>query len=428
MNYHFGAKWLNMDIRIPRFVRDKTKALPIDTKLKVCVDVVISNLLLRSVNNTATIYSRSKGVKYAYKRNIGVRSVIRVVDRLEKLGLLVNSIGVSSKDANFREGSFIKATDLFKREFVMKKSFIEELKEQEFMNHISVRDSQAPVGRTFEEAIDDAEEDQEEYMRSIQDGVDALNKLNKGFEYSLVLDGHKHVLDNMYCRVYKTDWNSGGRYYEADVLSIKNKTKSRLDIKIDGEDMVEVDFSNLHFRICKALEGYDAYHACPDDIYEDLLDDPDNAVDRSIMKVAVNIMFNSSSVLQARRALQYHITKLSKADKAEATLLNANFVITTIFARYQDFEHIFCSDERLGLTLQYEDSNIAAEVVDVFVKAQQGILVVHDSFLCARKNMNMLIDAMANAFRNRYSLDHKIPMTIEYKEADGEYVKRKIQA
>ena len=42
--------------------------------------------------------------------------------------------------------------------------------------------------------------------------------------------------------------------------------------------------------------------------------------------------------------------------------------------------------------------------------------------------MNMLIDAMANAFRNRYSLDHKIPMSIEYKEADGEYVKRKIQA
>ena len=86
----------------------------------------------------------------------------------------------------------------------MKKSFIEELKEQEFMNHISVRDSQAPVGRTFEEAIDDAEEDQEDYMRSIQDGVDALNKLNKGFEYSLVLDGHKHVLDNI---VYKRTRN-----------------------------------------------------------------------------------------------------------------------------------------------------------------------------------------------------------------------------
>ena len=28
------------------------------------------------------------------------------------------------------------------------------------------------------------------------------------------------------------------------------------------------------------------------------MNDPDNAVDRSIMKVAVNIMFNSSSVLQ----------------------------------------------------------------------------------------------------------------------------------
>lgn len=428
MQWDLGCKWLNLDIRIPRLVRNKTRYLPVEKKDKVCADVVLSNLLLRSVNNTATIYSRNTGVKYAYKRNISTRSVIRVIDRLSKLGLLENAVGNSSKNPNHRESSFIKATDLFKREFVMKKSFIEELKEQEFMNHISVRDSQAPVGRTFEEAIDDAEEDQEDYMRTIQDGVDALNKLNKGFEYSLVLDGHKHVLDNMYCRVYKTDWNSGGRYYEADVLSIKNKTKSRLDIKIDGEDMVEVDFSNLHFRICKALEGYDAYHACPDDIYEDLLDDPDNAVDRSIMKVAVNIMFNSSSVLQARRALQYHITKLSKADKAEATLLNANFVITTIFARYQDFEHIFCSDERLGLTLQYEDSNIASEVVDVFVKARQGILVVHDSFLCARKNMNMLIDAMANAFRNRYSLDHKIPMTIEYKEADGEYVKRKIQA
>lgn len=428
MQWDLGCKWLNLDIRIPRLVRNKTRYLPVEKKDKVCADVILSNLLLRSVNNTATIYSRNTGVKYAYKRNINTRSVIRVIDRLSKLGLLENAVGKSSKNPNHRESSFIKATDLFKREFVMKKSFIEELKEQEFMNHVSVRDSQAPVGRTFEEAIDDAEEDQEDYMRSIQDGVDALNKLNKGFEYSLVLDGHKHVLDNMYCRVYKTDWNSGGRYYEADVLSIKNKTKSRLDIKIDGEDMVEVDFSNLHFRICKALEGYDSYHACPDDIYEDLLDDPDNAVDRSIMKVAVNIMFNSSSVLQARRALQYHITKLSKADKAEATLLNANFVITTIFARYQDFEHIFCSDERLGLTLQYEDSNIASEVVDVFVKARQGILVVHDSFLCARKNMNMLIDAMANAFRNRYSLDHKIPMSIEYKEADGEYVKRKIQA
>lgn len=141
MQWDLGCKWLNLDIRIPRLVRNKTRYLPVEKKDKVCADVILSNLLLRSVNNTATIYSRNTGVKYAYKRNINTRSVIRVIDRLSKLGLLENAVGKSSKNPNHRESSFIKATDLFKREFVMKKSFIEELKEQEFMNHVSVRDS-----------------------------------------------------------------------------------------------------------------------------------------------------------------------------------------------------------------------------------------------------------------------------------------------
>lgn len=113
-----------------------------------------------------------------------------------------------------------------------------------------------------------------------------------------------------------------------------------MDITIDGKPVVEVDFQNLHFRIAAAVVGVPMQDV-PMDMYADILEDVTNKVDRRIVKLAVNIMFNCDRSDTAKRAIQSEINTLSEEDKAVYTLGNARSVMALILQSYPDFEGLF---------------------------------------------------------------------------------------
>jgi hypothetical protein len=370
------------------------------------LNVVCTNLIACLRKGQVLVYSRDKSNTPSRRKGVTTMRVIKAIAFLELKGYLVNTVGKPHKDPEKRVISFVVATELFKSLFRTDEIRDEcERLHAEALPVVELRDvNKKPVDFRSNPMIDEMKQ--------------AVKKLNEVNEKTTVLDELGNPITNIYCRIFNESFEYGGRFYKADVLQIKNKTTSaRLGITIDGEPVVEVDFGNLHFRIVAAKEGIDTYDI-PADIYADMLEDHNNLIDREIVKLAVNMMFNCYDEKTAIKAIQGEINKLSKEDKLEYTLGNAKSVMMLIYHAYPDFVDYFCSEESYGRRLQNEDSHLAASILSVFIDKGIPILPVHDSFIVARSYENLLIDTMADKFRERFGAVDHIPVTISHKD-DG---------
>lgn len=372
---------------------------------KECVNVVVVNLISCIRKGNVLVYVRNKNNTSIWnnRKNITPRRVMRCVDFLEKEGFIENTIGASSRHRDFRSASYItptqKFTDMFISEDVQMRTESEYLKQTPVLE---LRDeNKNPMSFRYNEEI-----------QRMDDVVRELNNLN---ETAVIRDKDGDLLTNIYCRIFNESFDKGGRWYRADVLGIKNKDdNARLDITINGESVVEIDYANLHFRIAAVLEDLDNMEI-PVDVYSKVIDDDSNKVERNIVKLAVNIMFNSNSHISAQRAIQSEINRLSLLEKEQFTLGSAKVVMARIFKHYPSFEYLFCNDDDFGMTLQNFDSNIASMVIEFMLERDIPTLVVHDSFIVPYSQMETLIRAMGEAFRRVLGTDHIIPVGIKFK-------------
>lgn len=401
-----GTRLLTYGIRISSKVRYFCNKF--EYKDCMTLSVVVSNLLSCIRKDNVLVYSRNKSLPTMGSRKITARKVIRAVDFLEKEGLVVNHIGVGHASIYERKISFLEPTgkfmDLWREDLVEKV-----LAEKSYLEAVEVVEV-----RGLEDIAKKGVYTQTDF-NTLAEVVRSLNKLNDSFD---IKDKHGKQLNNMYCRVFNGGLDLGGRFYKADVLSIRNKEEdagSRLGITIDGESVVEVDYSNLHFRIASAMESLSP-SLVPTDVYEGVVDGECSAVDRSIVKVSVNIMFNSSSVEQARKAIQGVINSKSSEEKAEYTLGTAKSVIALIRMAYPHHAHLLCADDNFGLILQNQDATLAESVAKVFIEKGKPILIVHDSFLVRSYDMDLLLQSMGDCFRSQFFVDYGVPVKVEYLE------------
>ena len=410
-----GTKLLTYDTRLSTFVRNKTRSMMF--KDKVLLAVVITNLLSALRKDLRIVYSRDwNKVPKNSKRKFTARQVIKCMDFLAAEGYVINTVGVGSKIVELREPSTIEPTEKFLQEFNASCTTTLVQAEQAYLEA-----SQGIVLR------DSNKEDMEFKM------TPELEKMKK-----VVLDlnqmNHKHnilsrdglQLSNIYTRVFNESFAYGGRFYRADILQMHHKDDAqRLDVTIDGKKVVEVDYQNLHFRIAAVNEGVDM-SKIPLDMYADILIDPFNKLDRRIIKLAVNIMFNAYDRDTARYAIQSEINRLSKADKLVYTLGNAESVLLTVEQSYELFTELFYMDDSYGRILQNMDSNLASAVLEVFIKQGIPILCVHDSFIVEMKYMDLLCRTMSGKFREVFSTDCDVPMSVKWKDTEGEVLEKKI--
>ena len=419
----FNTKLLTYNITIRKSISNRLQKFKY--KNKIVLGVVVSNLVSGLLHRTKIVYSRSKGEKCIVnnRRNITPYKVIKCVEFLEKEGYVVNFSGTASKNPEYRTVSILEPTEKFMKEFLT----LDDVRqiEQDYLDAVDgviLRDADKI-------AMNYIKTEETEKMKGL---VLRLNKLN---ERSVILTGEGHRLSNIYSRIFNETFSQGGRFYRADILQLHSKDgNQRLDITIDGKPVVEVDFQNLHFRIAAVLEGMDMQDI-PMDMYSDILDDVTNKVDRRIVKLAVNIMFNCKSVESAKRAIQGEINSLSHEDKEVYTLGNAKSVMALIEMNYSDFSEMFCNEDSFGRVLQNLDSHLAADILEVFVLKEIPILCVHDSFVVAKEHLELLVLTMADKFRERFKIDCPVPMSIKWKDTSktgtlgkdrGEVLEKKI--
>lgn len=213
-------------------------------------------------------------------------------------------------------------------------------------------------------------------------------------------------------RIFNQSFERGGRFY-AEGGSWQSLSKAeRQQISINGESVVEIDYTAFHPVLAYAECGLPP----PVEPYSV------PGFSRDLVKVAFNILLNSScrsgarheiankpmmaeALLDIRRFDNESIfdfrQRLSTADPlyAQRASLAASQLIEALLEKHAPINGLFFTGA--GVRLQRRDSDIAEAVMKSM--RQQGIVVlpVHDSFLVAASKAHLLEAAMIDEARKK---------------------------
>lgn len=209
--------------------------------------------------------------------------------------------------------------------------------------------------------------------------------------------------DQSYKRIFIENLTTGGRWYNS-VGSIQTMDKTlRPFLQIDGEDLVELDFSAIHPNICyqmidaKLPSDFDPYGV---DLWDKYVDaeaveqfklkhgivkyDPS----RNLVKMAVMIGLNSKDLKQAKQALSQHFGR-DRSKWGQTSEHKAKY-----FGMYEvDFQDVLESVQShnslifdkffkdVGVDLQYLDSEILDNVICDTLAIDEVLLPWHDGLM-----------------------------------------------
>lgn len=225
-------------------------------------------------------------------------------------------------------------------------------------------------------------------------------------------DGRLRLHDRHLYRVFNSlDFDKGGRFYGGWWEGIPSEYRAKL--LINGKRTEELDFGSLHPTILYAKHGL----ALPKDAYEISLRPTKfpkgkSIVDfRKVVKRAFNAMLNAEKRLHAPpRELALHEwgTKWGELVKS---IENQHAAIANEFF------------SGVGLRLQYEDSQIAEQLMIQFAQANGMVplLPVHDSFICHHGYAEEVRKMMVMSFKELFGVKVKVseakePESLGYEE------------
>lgn len=164
-------------------------------------------------------------------------------------------------------------------------------------------------------------------------------------------------------------------------------------IKIDGEEVIELDYSGLHPNILYANEKIQ------------FQGDPYSIVDnrpevRPFLKIILLAMINAKDYVQAERVgNDWFRTNYQAGQKLKALGIDkAGVILNKFHEKHNPISHYFCSGKSTGLSLMNKDSKIALDVVHHFTKRKIPIIPVHDSFIVQKKYRNQLKQVMHETY------------------------------
>lgn len=183
-------------------------------------------------------------------------------------------------------------------------------------------------------------------------------------------------------RVFNGSWERGGRFYGGWWLEVASGQRPRMTI--NGEAVVELDFGGLHPRLCYQLQGMPL--ACEADPYA--IEGVDPAL-RSDVKVAFMRLLNTSS--QRALGCPSKVSEQLRGGGAYAAFAEA------VEEHHKPIADWFRNGPR-GLELQAIDAEIAEVVMATFTALGRPVLPVHDSFIVAASDEELLRQAMTDAY------------------------------
>jgi hypothetical protein len=184
--------------------------------------------------------------------------------------------------------------------------------------------------------------------------------------------------------IFNRDLTRGGRVYRGRWMSLSKS--ERASLRIDGEPVVEEDYSSCHFRLLLAAgdEG---------ELARDLAFDPYRIedLDRQAIKLGILILLNAADAAEAEVALDRRL--------AEKQLLlphqTAAIIIAAVHRAFPKLAPAWSSG--LGLQLMHIDATMCVSVMERLLDEGILCLTIHDSFIVPVRHRAALQTAMDDA-------------------------------
>lgn len=193
-------------------------------------------------------------------------------------------------------------------------------------------------------------------------------------------------------RVFKRDWETGGRLYGGWWINLPKVERAHL--RIAGEPVVELDYARLHPTLLFAKVGqrldFDPY----------VVPGLESLELRALGKRTFNRLINKVSPASGLKPWLS-----AKADDRASLPEDLSFrdYLQRFVERLAPIADFFGSSA--GLRLQREDSDLAIGVLDRLEARALPVLPVHDSFITLRQNEADLRAAMVETFSGRYGFE-----------------------
>ena len=186
-------------------------------------------------------------------------------------------------------------------------------------------------------------------------------------------------------RIFNQTFDRGGRFYVSGGSWQCKSKLARAQILIDGEPVVEIDYTSLHATLVYGNAGIRK----PENCYE-----IDNWP-RELVKLAFLILLNAQTESSAIRAIANTAEMAARHSDFSDALLSSKRLVAAIKQRHQAISRFFHSDA--GAKLMRIDSDMAEIVMTKLNSQGIAALPIHDSFLVQAKHAENLREAMLQA-------------------------------
>jgi hypothetical protein len=199
-------------------------------------------------------------------------------------------------------------------------------------------------------------------------------------------------------RIFNNEsWDNGGRFYGGWWQQLPEEIRTK--ILIEGQPVVEIDYSGQHIIMLYAMKGIDYWKETKDDPY--LIDGCEKSSRmRGVLKKVFNASINSAKFSSAIQAIQATFHRDEASKKKYAWVKDEGIKVKTLVEKFTD-HHSRISDfffSGIGIKLQKFDSMMAEYVIVQFTYDKIPVLCVHDSFIVPSLEEPRLRKLMEKAF------------------------------
>ena len=207
-------------------------------------------------------------------------------------------------------------------------------------------------------------------------------------KYNKMLSNHSVAINGQdvhlsYKRVYHDNLQSSGRYYSNSSFQTIGK-ENRTRILIDDSETVELDYSSMHLRLLYTQEGIELEQS----FYPYYVE----GVDKSVSKICGLMLLYNDNKRNAINAARQHF------ERSSIVVENVSEIINYLLESNKRIsKHFFHRDMWKGL--QFLDSSIATEVLQMCISRNIVALPYHDSFRVKREDKEILKGIMFEGWK-----------------------------
>ncbi len=361
---------------------DKSALLPLFNSCEItnrkeniiAFEILIANLLQYKIRRPVSVsLSPNRWKKTSYFR--AGPAVIEIINKLFERGYLEMKKGYYTKEKS-------RMTRIWPTEKLLQ--YFEELPAQVIYNPVNLVELKDKKGKLK----DYKDTNRTKKIKAI---LKQANEVNQRADIRY----HKYNLSGFLVAVFTRKFTLYGRLHTRGYRHYQGLSEDeRAEITINGEPIVELDYSGLHPYLLYAKEGFQ------------FRGDPYSIIDnrsevRSFLKIILLAMLNAKDKTTAERAANHwlYLNHDERADLAELKITKARPLIDSFRQVHKRIDHYFCNGNETGLRVMNLDAIIALDVVKNFTEQEIPILAIHDSFIVQEKHQGELHRTMKKAYQ-----------------------------